>query len=125
MEELSGAKQRQTQLDHPHVIWFFFRIDAAALRCSESWKARRPAATQMELPRQEPLGRRAVGVRQKRRHFCAPALALGVLPWTLRSRAADVISGMPKEAAGIAMPGSPATVQAAGTVASNLSRFPF
>lgn len=23
MEELSGAKQRQTQLDHPHVIWFF------------------------------------------------------------------------------------------------------
>jgi HD domain len=50
---------------------------------------------------------------QTRRSFCAAALALGALPWTLRSRAADTASDMPREVAGIAIPRSPATVSAA------------
>jgi hypothetical protein len=50
---------------------------------------------------------------QTRRSFCAAALALGTLPWTLRARAAEVISDIPKEVAGIAIPRSPVTARAA------------
>jgi hypothetical protein len=49
-----------------------------------------------------------------RRSFCAAAaLSLGALPWTLKVHAADAVSDMPKEVAGIAIPRSTEAIRAA------------
>jgi HD domain len=50
---------------------------------------------------------------QTRRSFCAAALSLSALPWALRTRAAVLVSDLPKEVAGIAIPQSPAALRAA------------
>lgn len=48
-----------------------------------------------------------------RRSFCAAALSLGALPWTLKAYAAEPISSMPQEVAGIAIPRSRLAARAA------------
>jgi hypothetical protein len=52
-------------------------------------------------------------VIQTRRHFCAAALSLGALPLALKIHAADDVSGLPNEVAGIAIPRSPVAIRAA------------
>jgi hypothetical protein len=48
-----------------------------------------------------------------RRGFCAAALSLASLPWAQRLHAADAVSGLPREVAGIAIPRSPEAIRAA------------
>lgn len=48
-----------------------------------------------------------------RRSFCAAALSLGALPWTRKGYAADAVSDMPREVAGVAIPQSPKAIRAA------------
>jgi hypothetical protein len=48
-----------------------------------------------------------------RRGFCAAALSLGALPLATRVYAANAVSDMPKEVAGVALPRSPLAIRAA------------
>ncbi len=62
---------------------------------------------------------------QTRRNFCAAALSLSALPWALKVHAADDVSGLPTEVAGIAIPRSPAAIRAAALARQSCADFLF
>ena len=60
-----------------------------------------------------------------RRSFCAAALSLGALPWTLKANATEAVPGLPNEVAGIAIPHSPAAIRAAALARQSCPDFLF